>query len=79
MADEPTHAPAETDAGPDALTLRALVEALLFVSDGPVTSGALSRALDVTPRRIELTLRRPREHAPSSTACSCSAARRALS
>ncbi len=56
MADEPTQAPAETDAGPDALTLRALVEALLFVSDGPVTSGALARALDVTPRRIELTL-----------------------
>ena len=55
MADEPTHAPAEPDAGPDALTLRALVEALLFVSDGPVTSGALARALDVTPRRIELT------------------------
>ena len=56
MADEPTPAPAETDAGLDALTLRALVEALLFVSDGPVTSGALARALDVTPRRIELTL-----------------------
>ena len=56
MADEPAPAPAEADAQPDALELRALVEALLFVSDGPVTSGALSRALDVTPHRIERAL-----------------------
>lgn len=55
MADEPAAEPA-TAARPDAVQLRALVEALLFVSDGPVAVGALARALDVTPRRIEISL-----------------------
>ncbi len=56
MADEPAAEAASRAPAPDPARLRALVEALLFVSDGPVAIGALARALDVTPRRIELTL-----------------------
>ena len=56
MADEPAAEPTTRAAAPDPAQLRALVEALLFVSDGPVAIGALARTLDVTPRRIELTL-----------------------
>ena len=56
MADEPAAEPTTRKPAPDAAQLRALVEALLFVSDGPVALGALARTLDVTPRRIELTL-----------------------
>lgn len=56
MADEPAAQPTTRAPAPDPAQLRALVEALLFVSDGPVPIGALARTLDVTPRRIELTL-----------------------
>ncbi len=56
MADEPAAEPTTRAATPEPAQLRALVEALLFVSDGPVAPGALARTLDVTPRRIELTL-----------------------
>ena len=56
MADEPAAEPTARAPVPDPAQLRALVEALLFVSDGPVALGALARTLDVTPRRIELTL-----------------------
>ncbi len=56
MADEPAAEPTTRAPAPDPAQLRALVEALLFVSDGPVALGALARTLDVTPRRIELTL-----------------------
>ncbi len=56
MADEPAAEATARAPAPDPAQLRALVEALLFVSDGPVAIGALARTLDVTPRRIELTL-----------------------
>ena len=56
MTDEPATEASTPTTRSDAAQLRALVEALLFVSDGPVAIGALARALDVTPRRIELTL-----------------------
>ena len=56
MADEPAAQPTSRAPAPDPAQLRALVEALLFVSDGPVAIGALARTLDVTPRRIELTI-----------------------
>ena len=41
---------------PDDAELPALIEALLFVADGPAAEGALSRALGVTPRRTRAAL-----------------------
>jgi segregation and condensation protein B len=61
-----TDRPAEsavTDAGSDAdadalpvAEIATLLEALLFVSDGPVSERTLVRALEVTPRRIRAAL-----------------------
>lgn len=39
-------------AGPPAADLATLLEALLFVSDGPVPDRTLARVLEVTPRRV---------------------------
>ncbi len=56
----PADAPsAEDDAAPPeppAQALPALIEALLFVADGPVEASTLARALNVSPRRLERAL-----------------------
>ena len=46
----------DSNGGP--LVLDAQVEGLLFVSDGPVSTGRLAEAVGVTPARIEQALER---------------------
>ncbi|MDE2696715.1 MAG: SMC-Scp complex subunit ScpB [Chloroflexota bacterium] len=46
---------------PTAEELPALLEALLFVADGPVPEGALSRTLGVTPGKVRRALNEVRE------------------
>ena len=43
---------ADEGAGPAAAELATLLEALLFVSDGPIAERTLARVLEVTPRRV---------------------------
>jgi len=52
---------AEVEGGPDDEALPSLIEALLFVSDGPVEARVLGRTLGVTTRRVNRAVEQLRE------------------
>jgi segregation and condensation protein B len=55
-ADRDVEAATDAEPAPPLADLATLLEALLFVSDGPVSERTLARALEVTPRHIRAAL-----------------------